>query len=476
MKRFFILCFFLLFSSACTTNTYSTITSKNLVEIKKVDLVDQTYKDHFKTERELWYKILNERDWNQYIFYTPEGLGIETLTIESTSSGIVSGIETEMAQQIQRMNVHIQSPSIDTTIETDLKSPEELYFNYANIPEVQISLDSHYDYLNEAYQKQNNSIKSIGMSKGRKTFYQEVFSKCSHYLEYSEKYFTSVDLPKKLSFLTLLESGCDPQSVSNKTAVGIWQMIPETAQKYGLIVNETLDERFDPIKETEAAGKYLSELLVEFQYPLWAVNAYHSGEGNLRKAKTWAKEKYPNLSPAEQFEKVIREFPQDSTHNTEESFFYGTNSSRYTILFSVVLDMYETWEKEHGKEDHPSANWWKPFETRKSYAIELPHESIKSAYMVKSGDTLTSIASEFFLTLEELQIQINRDPRSLKVGENLEFEHPYFEELGNNLEKKNKSFIIENQDTFCSLNPSIVGCKEKDLKTLLLPNNFELYY
>ncbi len=454
----------LLLFSACSSNTYSTINETfSLKQISHKAVVDPEFREHFKIEIDLWKKILWQKDWNQYVFYTPEGQGIETLNIEKTK-------ETD-----GKMSLHLVSPSLNTTLEVEAKTQEEIFYNYGNILQVTAELDSHFDYLNEKYQKEEISTKNIGMARGRKDFYEKVFAKCSSYLASAKETFEKIPLPPEMARLVLLESGCEPASTSSKSAAGIWQMIPETAQKYGLIVNDTLDERFDPALETQAASRYLSELLLEFQHPLWAMNAYHSGEGNLRKAKDWVQEHYPNVSVEEKFIHVVDEFADDTAHNTEDIYFYGSNSSRYTILFTAVSELYDDYLKNN-KDASEASSWWNTFANRKTYTIKLPEEAITSAYTVQSGDTLISIARNFFLTLESLQIQVNRDPKSLHAGEILQFEHPYFEELGKTLEKANRSIIIADKENFCRLNPSIVKCIEKDPATLLLPTGVEVYY
>ena len=69
-----------------------------------------------------------------------------------------------------------------------------------------------------------------------------------------------------------------------KGARGLWQLMPDTARRYGLIVNNTEDDRVDVEKSTRAAARYLSDLYSEFgTWPL-ALAAYNTGEENLQHA------------------------------------------------------------------------------------------------------------------------------------------------------------------------------------------------
>jgi membrane-bound lytic murein transglycosylase D len=90
-------------------------------------------------------------------------------------------------------------------------------------------------------------------------------------------------LPEDLVYLALIESGFRTEAVSHASAVGPWQFIAATGRRYGLTINEWVDERMDPIKSTYAAADYLIALYDMFNsWPL-AIAAYNSGEGKIMK-------------------------------------------------------------------------------------------------------------------------------------------------------------------------------------------------
>lgn len=69
------------------------------------------------------------------------------------------------------------------------------------------------------------------------------------------------------------ESGYNPAAVSNKGAVGLMQLMPETAKRYGV------RNSFDPAQNIYGGAKYLSDLLQLFDNNLeLAVAAYNAGE------------------------------------------------------------------------------------------------------------------------------------------------------------------------------------------------------
>src|SRR5690349_3050766 len=71
-------------------------------------------------------------------------------------------------------------------------------------------------------------------------------------------------MPEELLYLAMAESGLNPQAQSLADASGIWQLVPDTARRYGLKVDDTVDERRDAQKSTTAALSYLSYLYNRF--------------------------------------------------------------------------------------------------------------------------------------------------------------------------------------------------------------------
>lgn len=106
-------------------------------------------------------------------------------------------------------------------------------------------------------------------------------------------------LPLEIACLPMLESAFEPEAISHAGAAGLWQLMPETARRFGLIVNDEIDERFDVYKSTSAATAYLATLYKEFQnWPL-ALAAYNCGEGALRRAlKNTGTTSLPELTQA----------------------------------------------------------------------------------------------------------------------------------------------------------------------------------
>lgn len=88
-------------------------------------------------------------------------------------------------------------------------------------------------------------------------------------------------IPEDMYFLALVESGYDPHAYSKSAAVGMWQFMTTTARGVGLRVDWWVDERRDPVRSTDAAARFISELRDQFGSLYLAAAAYNGGPGRV---------------------------------------------------------------------------------------------------------------------------------------------------------------------------------------------------
>ena len=105
-----------------------------------------------------------------------------------------------------------------------------------------------------------------------------------YYLPIFEEIFDQYGLPQELAKVSVIESALNPVAVSRVRAAGMWQFMRRTGTQYGLEVDEFVDERFDYIKETHAAAKYLKDAYAIFGDWSLAIASYNCGPGNVNKA------------------------------------------------------------------------------------------------------------------------------------------------------------------------------------------------
>lgn len=106
----------------------------------------------------------------------------------------------------------------------------------------------------------------------------------SYYLPVFEEIFDQYGIPQELAKVSVIESALNPMAVSRVRAAGMWQFMRSTGTQYGLEINEYVDERFDYLKETHAAAKYLRDAYDIFGDWSLAIASYNCGPGNVNKA------------------------------------------------------------------------------------------------------------------------------------------------------------------------------------------------
>ena len=104
------------------------------------------------------------------------------------------------------------------------------------------------------------------------------------YFPMFEEALDKYDMPLEIKYLAVVESALNPRAGSHAGAKGLWQFMYGTGKVYKLNVTSLVDDRFDPIKATEAACQHLQDLYDSFGDWFLALAAYNSGAGNVNKA------------------------------------------------------------------------------------------------------------------------------------------------------------------------------------------------
>lgn len=111
-------------------------------------------------------------------------------------------------------------------------------------------------------------------------------------VQYYKSVLSELSLPAYFSIIPIIESRNRRLATSSAGAVGVWQLMPQTARAYGLIVDSELDQRQDIVLSTRAAAQLLSHLYKRYQDPIYVLIAYNWGSGNLDKLIR----RHPNMS------------------------------------------------------------------------------------------------------------------------------------------------------------------------------------
>ena len=104
----------------------------------------------------------------------------------------------------------------------------------------------------------------------------------TRYLPIIEGMLAQAGLPDDLKYIALAESALRPHVGSPKGAIGFWQFLPETGRRYGLTVNQQIDQRRNLTASTKAALAYFSELYEKFASWSLVAAAFNMGEEGLQ--------------------------------------------------------------------------------------------------------------------------------------------------------------------------------------------------
>ena len=78
--------------------------------------------------------------------------------------------------------------------------------------------------------------------------------------------------PALVEAIVAVESAFNPMAVSVKGAMGLMQLMPQTASRYGVA------DPFDPKQNVRGGTRHLRDLLLRFENLIHALAAYNAGE------------------------------------------------------------------------------------------------------------------------------------------------------------------------------------------------------
>ncbi len=111
------------------------------------------------------------------------------------------------------------------------------------------------------------------------------------------------DISPLFLYLSMVESAFKPEATSRTGAGGLWQFVEVTGREQHLKISKNLDERFDPIRSTDAAIKYLYKMNSNLDKWYLTAMAYNCGNGCVNKSilKAGSKDLGRLISPQNNF-------------------------------------------------------------------------------------------------------------------------------------------------------------------------------
>ncbi|MFH1296624.1 MAG: lytic transglycosylase domain-containing protein [Bacteroidota bacterium] len=245
---------------------------------------------------------------------------------------------------------------------------------------------------------------------------QQMFKRAHRYFPMIEPILKKNNIPGDFKFLAIVESNLG-NAISPAGAEGMWQFLPSTGRKYGLEVNSEIDERYNLIKATEAACKYLQEAHDSFGNWTLAAAAYNRGFNGMERALENQKvsnfyELYLNEETARYIYRILaaKEIyanPSRYGFYLRESDFYPPIKT-YTMVVDTTIKDLPVFAREMGityriiREFNPWIHGYSlPNKSRRIYILTLPE---KNALSVSSYSEREASETFFHDTLKIDQI------------------------------------------------------------------------
>lgn len=265
------------------------------------------------------------------------------------------------------------------------------------------------------------------------------------YMPHIEKVLRENGMPDDLKYVAVAESALLPHIGSSKGAIGFWQFMAGTGRKYGLVINSRIDGRRNIFASTGAAVNYFKELYNIFHSWTLAAAAYNMGENGLKTEmlEQGTEDYYQLYLPLETQRYIFRILAAKLIfHDPKKYGFYLSAEDYYPPLtfdqiqlkclretpirivaqaaetsFKVIKDLNPEIRGYYLQEGNNNIlipeGASKGFQTRyKSYMDQFSVIQNKSVYIVKKGDSLSSIAKKFNMPLSLLllrnRIDINK--------------------------------------------------------------------
>ena len=362
--------------------------------------------------------------------------------------------------------------SINTDEKVDYELPTELLKSRLEAMNAKSPFNIQYN------QGLENIIKSF--LKNRKKSFERLMAISDYYFPMFEETFAKQNVPLEIKYLAIVESALNPKAVSRMGATGLWQFMYHTGKQYNLKIDSYVDERSDPLKATEAAAQYMSNMFAIFGDWELVLASYNSGPGNVSKAirrsggqqNFWSIKKhlpketqgyvpaflatmylyeYHNEHGIKPNKAIIQHFETDTVMIKKQMSFqqiadlldvpvsqlqllnpsyklnvipYYNNQNHYLRLPKNKIGVFVSNEnKIYAYLEHESAqknnNPYKKSATTEIARAETPTYPVGSTtqyYKIKQGDNLSSIADEYNVSISDLKKWNKLSSNSISYG------------------------------------------------------------
>lgn len=266
MKHFFI--FFLSLSLFTSITAFSSEPLLNDYSAREATFNLPVEGSTLRTAVDFWVKIYGTYSTNEGVIHDTKDLNIIYEAIDRRKVNIKAA-KNKVRQILLKLH--------RLKIAESKEHYEELNAEEKRIATLFDRSNDRLKFLNAAHYKR------LRFQLGQKDRIKEGIIESGRYLPFMEEIFYKEGLPRPLTRLPFVESSFNTRARSKVGASGIWQFMRATGREF-IKINESVDERNDPLRATEAAAKLLKINFDSLKsWPL-AVTAYNHGRTGLMRA------------------------------------------------------------------------------------------------------------------------------------------------------------------------------------------------
>ena len=184
-----------------------------------------------------------------------------------------------------------------------------------------------------------------------------VLKLAGRYFPIIEERLRANDVPEDFKYVCIAESSLQQNALSAVGAASFWQFMKDTGPKYGLEINDEVDDRFNVVKATDGACKYFKEAKEKFGNWTAAAASYNCGQAGFANQSEFQESTnyYDMIFPDETNRYVFRILALKYLLSHAQNFgFMISSSEEYKPLKSrtVVVDQSIANLNDFAKENH----------------------------------------------------------------------------------------------------------------------------
>lgn len=182
-----------------------------------------------------------------------------------------------------------------------------------------------------------------------------MIKRANRWLPLIEQELAKAGVPDDFKYLVAIETNFK-NDTSPRNAVGFWQFLKASGKEQGLEITAEVDERYDPLKSTQAAAKYLMHSYNKFNNWTLAAASYNRGVTGMIRAIEHQKERdyYSLLLNEETSRYIFRIVAAKLILESPEAYGFTVNNSElyapfetYDIEVTQTIPSLVDWAQQH---------------------------------------------------------------------------------------------------------------------------------